>query len=127
MANELAFYRRLEEKGATVEGLLRALDVPPKSSVVGYTSHMDGFGTDLSDLDVYVYSENISELQVLDSLVAGNLIVDVEYAPVSRLRHLIAEVDACDLNSDGNLPRMGTIKQLYRLAVGVNTGSSSNI
>lgn len=121
-----AFLSRLATLGVSVNELCSMIGAPDDSRVVGYTSHIDGFGTEQSDLDIYVCSDDGSQSYVRTYAV-GDIMADVEFKPLAQIKALISTVDLCKLDdpeAEQTIPNMGTVKLLYRLAVGFELKSS---
>lgn len=128
MANTSAFFDRLTQLGVSPGELLSFLTLPEDAFVLGYTSHIDGFGTAESDLDVYVCSSTFSQRWV-ETPVVGGVLADVEYLPLAHVEQLVKTLESADLNDpevERGLPSPALIKLLYRMAVGARLHGPAN-
>lgn len=120
--------KRLDELGITGRDLLTAVEAPPAGCVVAYCSALEGFGTALSDLDIYVVSPATAaapgQPSRAVSLPHGDIALDIEYWPDDNLRSLMVRLSVCapeTLAAEG-WSVLAPLKALYRVAQGVCLG-----
>lgn len=88
--------------------------MPPTSTIIVYASILDGLGTTLSDVDVYVIDPNPNK-KFHDGLVHfEGLELDIEYWSIDKLQRSV-----CLLDSNNASNKLEVIKFLLRLENGL--------
>ncbi len=126
MSNDILFENRLSHLGTTPDRLLRQIEAPPEALVIGYTSQMDGFGTNRSDLDLYVFDDKIQSPRT-EQVAVGSVVADVEFSRITELEKAIQFVAGANVDdpiwiSQSRVPSL--TKVLYRLRTGARLQTS---
>jgi len=112
--------KRLTEHNVTFNDILLKIgNINNEDMIFAYTSQMEGLGTKDSDIDIYVLTENSSNIafvrkdenRKVQMAMIQNLIFDIEYWEISHVNDIITRVN-CDVTDSFNV---NELKLLHRL------------